>query len=88
MSLKLWFHICITVNQHFLHQADNESNSTPKKKPDFLDILLTARSDTGEGLNDQELMDEVNTFLFAGMYKLERDSKLVSTLWQVREKIR
>ena len=33
---------------------------------DFLDILLTARDDDGCGLSDQEIQDEVDTFLFEG----------------------
>jgi cytochrome P450 len=34
---------------------------------DFLDILLTARDEDGVGLSDQEIRDEVDTFLFGGM---------------------
>ncbi|XP_067650787.1 cytochrome P450 4F4-like [Haliotis asinina] len=33
---------------------------------DFLDILLTARDDDGEGLTPQEIRDETDTFLFEG----------------------
>jgi Cytochrome P450 len=33
---------------------------------DFLDILLTARDEDGDGLSDQEIRDEVDTFLFEG----------------------
>ena len=33
---------------------------------DFLDILLTARDEDGIGLSQQEIRDEVDTFLFEG----------------------
>ena len=47
----------------------NENNSIAGKKRkacDFLDTLLTARDEDGNGLSQQEIRDEVDTFLFAG----------------------
>jgi cytochrome P450 len=41
--------------------------SGSKRSLDFLDIILTARDDNGEGLNDLEIRNEVDTFLFEGM---------------------
>ncbi|XP_061189752.1 cytochrome P450 4F2-like [Saccostrea echinata] len=36
------------------------------RKLDFLDILITAKDENGEGLNDQDIRAEVDTFLFEG----------------------
>jgi cytochrome P450 len=33
-----------------------------------VDVLLTAKDDTGKGLTLEEIRAEVDTFLFAGMY--------------------
>ncbi|XP_069141932.1 cytochrome P450 4F6-like [Argopecten irradians] len=46
--------------------ADDPSLLQKKRKLDFLDILLTARDDSGSGLTDKEIKDEVNTFMFGG----------------------
>ncbi|XP_072050354.1 uncharacterized protein [Amphiura filiformis] len=37
-----------------------------KKMTDFLDILLSARDEDGSGLSNQEIQDEVDTFMFEG----------------------
>ena len=42
------------------------SSSRGRKYLDFLDILLSAKDDNGNGLTDLEIRDEVDTFLFEG----------------------
>ncbi|XP_053373938.1 cytochrome P450 4A2-like [Mercenaria mercenaria] len=37
-----------------------------KRRLDFLDILLTAKDEKGQGLSRQEIQDEVDTFTFEG----------------------
>nr|CAB3235869.1 leukotriene-B4 omega-hydroxylase 3-like [Phallusia mammillata] len=37
-----------------------------KGRLDFIDILLRSKDDEGKGLNDSEIRDEVDTFLFEG----------------------
>ncbi|XP_060071994.1 ultra-long-chain fatty acid omega-hydroxylase-like [Ylistrum balloti] len=48
--------------------ADDSSVLTTKKKLDFLDILMTAKDESGVRLTDEEIRDEVDTFLLAGNF--------------------
>jgi len=48
-------------------QDNAEKEKLRKKKHlDFLDILLEAKDENGNGLNDEEIVGEVVTFMFAG----------------------
>ncbi|KAL5013692.1 hypothetical protein ScPMuIL_007962 [Solemya velum] len=47
----------ITLNEHGLAK---------KRCTDFLDTLLMARDEKGNGMTDEEIQNEVHTFLFAG----------------------
>ncbi|XP_072505449.1 cytochrome P450 4X1-like [Notamacropus eugenii] len=45
---------------------DSEQDKIQKKYLDFLDVILRAKSENGEGLSDEELEAELNTFVFGG----------------------
>ena len=47
-------------------QTTDQSQGNSKRMLDFLDILLTARDENGQGMSDREIRDEVDTFLFEG----------------------
>ena len=48
------------------HIKHKDPSKLTKRHLDFLDILLTARDNDGVGLTDQEIRDEVDTFVLAG----------------------
>uniref|UniRef100_A0A3Q0RC30 Cytochrome P450 family 4 subfamily F member 8 n=1 Tax=Amphilophus citrinellus TaxID=61819 RepID=A0A3Q0RC30_AMPCI len=51
-------------------QRETETQSdvapTPQKRRDFVDILLLTRDEDGQGLTDEEIQAEADTFMFAG----------------------
>ena len=56
------FHFTVIVSQ----KTDPELKTM--KHRDFLDILLLARGENGKGLTDLEIREEVDNFVFAGIW--------------------
>ena len=48
--------------------CQEKDGPSKKRYLDFLDILLTARDETGQGLTPLEIRNEVDTFLFEGRW--------------------
>lgn len=71
---KEFYHLCdeahkftSAIIQERKKTLDMMSSVTDKRRHlDFLDILLTAKDETGQGLSEQEIQDEVDTFTFEG----------------------
>jgi len=51
-----------------LKETKDDTGVKDRKYVDFLDILLTAKDENGTGLTREETRNEVDTFLFEGMY--------------------
>ncbi|XP_068165517.1 cytochrome P450 4F3 [Antennarius striatus] len=45
---------------------ETDSDMAPKRKKDFVDIILLSKDEDEQGLTDEEIQAEANTFMFAG----------------------
>ena len=54
----------------------SSSNVSSERKNDFLSILLTTTDENGKNLTEQEICDEVNTFVFEG-----HDTTATGLIW-------
>ena len=60
--------------QLHLSRFPQESTADPfdRRVLDFLDILLSAQDSDGKGLSDMEIRQEVDTFLFEGLFRIRK----------------
>ncbi|XP_033629693.1 cytochrome P450 4F22-like [Asterias rubens] len=56
----------IGKRKQMLAEEKAQGKTSQSKYVDFLDILLCAKDSDGKGLSDQEIYDEVDTFMFEG----------------------
>ena len=55
-----------TIGDDVTNDLDPDATLRKRKHYDFLDILLLARDSEGNALSEQEVLDEVETFMFEG----------------------
>ncbi|KAM9835747.1 cytochrome P450 4F3 [Aulostomus maculatus] len=54
------------IDQQREGESTSDFTSKPRRKKDFIDIILLSQDDDGQGLTDEEIQAEANTFMFAG----------------------
>uniref|UniRef100_A0ABM0MFL4 Cytochrome P450 4F22-like n=1 Tax=Saccoglossus kowalevskii TaxID=10224 RepID=A0ABM0MFL4_SACKO len=59
-------HSVITQRRRALQQEQRSGIKNTRKYIDFLDILLSAKDEDGNGMTDREIQDQVDTFMFEG----------------------
>ncbi|CAB1414766.1 unnamed protein product [Pleuronectes platessa] len=47
-------------------ETETDSTSASQSKKDFVDLILLSKDEDGQGLTDEEIQAEANTFMFAG----------------------
>ncbi|KAG8004552.1 Leukotriene-B(4) omega-hydroxylase 2 [Nibea albiflora] len=47
-------------------EKETDFTTVPQRKKDFVDIILLSKDEDGQGLTDEEIQAEANTFMFAG----------------------
>ena len=52
--------------EHLVYRIIAERRASGERKDDLVDMLLAARDDAGQGMNDRQLRDEVMTLVLAG----------------------
>ncbi|XP_047433174.1 cytochrome P450 4F3 [Mugil cephalus] len=54
------------INQQTEKETPSNVTTPPQRKKDFVDIILLTKDEDGQGLTDEEIYAEANTFMFAG----------------------
>ena len=59
-------HAFKVINQRRNYLLNSQNSTIDKPYKDFIDILLTARDGAGNGLTNQDIVEEMKTFIFRG----------------------
>uniref|UniRef100_A0A3Q4BEZ1 Uncharacterized protein n=1 Tax=Mola mola TaxID=94237 RepID=A0A3Q4BEZ1_MOLML len=66
LSIVHRFTMEVVQKRRALISQQKETETAPKRKKDFVDIILLTKDEDGKGLTDKEIQAEANTFMFAG----------------------